>query len=385
MLLAVFICNNELFPAIYDILPDDQVCIIMSKTIGALYMKDKKIPTITDVAKLAGVAKSTVSHVIHKSAPISAETTRKVQQAMKKLGYQPNALAQALRGQFTNLVGLIVPDLSNFFYADIARGVARVAAQKDYSVFVCDTAYNLQTEIQEFQKLLSVQVDGIILLSVENDKEFIQRLLPRFDRLVLVDNYFADMDIPCVRIDNSEAMRKAVDHLVHLGHRNIMYISESLQLTSLRDRFYGFKRGLEEHNIPLQDEYIIFDKGLELDKVGRGRTLIREFLADRDPRRLPSAICCTSDMIAMGVIKGIKELGMAVPDDISVVGFDGIPIGEYMDPPLTTIFQPTRLMGERAMELMLMKIHKPTGVFDHILLPHTFMERGTIAVAKTLR
>ncbi len=328
----------------------------------------KKAITIQDVARYAGVARSTVSHVMNGSAPISQETKERVLKAIKELGYKPNALARGLRKNQTKMIGLIVPDISTEFYANIAKGVIDVAYEHDYTVVLCGTQYDLSREKMEVNTLIERRIDGMIFAGGGGDDQYILNLTQVGIPIVLADRGIMRSTIPSVETDNITAIKKIVGYLVGRGHKRIGFVSEPLVMTNLSQRFIGFELALEENNINQELAHIYIDKRLQLDKLRQAYEFMKEIFETKPLNSLPTAFVTTSDLIAIGIINAVKSRGLKVPDDIAVCGFDDISIASSIDPPLTTIFQDNISMGRISAELMMENIENPRGITKRVLL-----------------
>lgn len=315
--------------------------------------------TSKDVAKLAGVSRSTVSLVLNNSnMPISQETRQKVLKASKELNYQPNMLAQSLKTNRSKIIGLIIPSITNPFFPSIAQGVEEIAVENGYNIFLCNTFKDPLKEENYIKVLASKQVDGIIFASSIQSPHILKDLQKRKIAIVTFHKPTDNHDLDCILFDNVKGGEIAVNYLLDLGHKNIGFISTSITTPSHIARLNGYKNAYEKAGIPLNLKYIREDKYINKTNLRTnyeqdiGLKLALELLEECPE---VTAFFAVNDLTAMGIIK-LKQRGFRIPEDISVIGFDNIYISEMIDPPLTTIQQPTYKMGQRAAELLIAKI-----------------------------
>lgn len=302
--------------------------------------------TINDIAKLAGVSKTTVSKVINKKdESISQATKDKIHRIMKEQNYVPNKLAQSLVTKKTKTIGLIIPDIRNPFFTDISRGAEDYASKEGYNIIFCSTDEDCDREIQSVSTLCEKMVDGIIFAPSSNtsnsDDSYKNLKIP----MVLVDKNINDVNSKgLVKVDNECATYESTNHLIGLGHRKILFLSGPIKNDIAKERLEGFMKALKENNIECNECEVIEGK--------YKYEWALEFIRNMD-RIEYSAICCANDLMAIGVIHGLREKNINVPKDISVVGFDDIETAKLIDPSLTTVSQPSYEMGKRASEILI--------------------------------
>ncbi|WP_068673464.1 LacI family DNA-binding transcriptional regulator [Oceanobacillus sp. Castelsardo] len=303
--------------------------------------------TIYDVAKEANVSIATVSNVINKKGRIGEKTRKRVHEAMEKLNYEPNMLASALTGKQTKTIGLIIPDLANPFFSELARSIEDRAHELSYNIVICSTDYQEEKENKYISLLKQKRVDGFILASGFENLERVQELMKEDIPVVIVARDYPNFSINAVALDDYMGGYQAANHLLQLGHKNIGFIA--LDVYSNRERIRGFKDALREHHIePRKDLHFIEDKKQSLVKAGNISAI--EYLESEE---IPTAVFACNDLLAIGAIQAIKEAGLNVPDDISIVGFDNTSIATIVDPPLTTMSQPIQRMGREVMDLII--------------------------------
>jgi LacI family repressor for deo operon, udp, cdd, tsx, nupC, and nupG len=318
-----------------------------------------------EIAKLAGVSVATVSRALFKPEKVSPETIKKVKDAIATMGYRPNMMAKSFRHSRSNAVVVLVPEIANTFYASFIKGVGDIANQHNYSILISDTRGKPEREKIYIDRVYSRMADGVIQLRPYNNKEKVA-FTPDIPWVNACGCEFSNG--PTVRIDNREAAKHVIDYLASLGHRQIGVISGPQGDPHSLIRLEGYKEGLNAANIS-------FDEGLLAQgdyTMWSGQNAAKKFCAM--PVK-PTAIFCMNDEMAIGAIQTLKANGINVPEDISVTGFDNIIYAKYSDPPLTTISQPTKSMGEVAMKMLLEIIEGNTPVDQDCILPFEFIIR----------
>ncbi|WP_408007000.1 LacI family DNA-binding transcriptional regulator [Pseudalkalibacillus sp. A8] len=305
--------------------------------------------TIADVANHAGLSRATVSRVINNRPYVSEEKKKLVRNAMDELGYYPNSSAQRLRNQKTNIIAVLVPRLTNPFFINIIEGIEKIATESGLQLLICQTKSDKQKELNYFTLLRTKQVDGIILTSLENDWEQFSPYVD-YGPIILCNEYYDNATVPMIRLNQYEGSYIGARHLIDRGHRKIGYCGGGTSGLS-KDRKNGLKKALEEAGLSLNPNRIFHKR----HSIEDGRELMKEITAMEDR---PTAIFTNSDEVAAGIIKESKELGLKVPDDLAVIGFDNQPIAELIEPRLTTIDQPSEEIGEKAMETMVAVLHQ---------------------------
>ncbi len=305
--------------------------------------------TMKDVADLAGVSKTTVSHVINETRFVEVSTRNKVLQAMKDLGYHPNTVARSLRSGETKTIGMIVPDSTNLFFADIARRIENYGYENGYSVILCNSDNNIDKQQNYIDTLISKQVDGVIFISSGESKADLQRLSESGIPIVVADRVVPLSLADVVLINNEEAGYIATKYLIDLGHRRIACITGSSELNPSMRRVEGYRRALSESEISVPEEYIVQGDF----QFQSGELMMTKLM--KLPQR-PTAVFVLNDMMAIGAVSAARRLGVDVPDDVSIMGFDDIALSSLLHPSLSTMAQPTEEMARLAVELLIQKI-----------------------------
>jgi LacI family transcriptional regulator len=324
-------------------------------------------PTLEEVAKQAGVSRSTVSRVINDQPNVRPETRERVWQAIRKSGYRPHAVARSLVTNRTQIIGMLIPETVTTLFADpffplLLRGATEACNAHHYQLML--SLFTSRSADQDmYQRVLgNGYLDGAIVASAAADDPLIPSLLHDRIRLVSVGRY-TDQRVPYVDVDNVGGARMAVEHLIRLGHRRIAIITGRLDMTHAQDRLSGYKDALQAHHIPL-------DEGLVAEgdySENSGMAAMRQLLD-----AAPTAVFVSSDSMAIGALKALHEVGLSVPQQIALVGFDNIPLAAAMQPPLTTIRQPIERLGALAVDLLISMLEGPpdaSAAVQRIVLP----------------
>lgn len=332
------------------------------------------MPTIIDVAAKAGVSTATVSRVLSRPDRVAEETRHRVLEVVRSLGYSPNVAARTLRTTRAAKILLTVPDISNPFFASVIRGAEEAARDAGYAVVVGDTRHDPEVEDQYADMLSRREVDGLIFLG-HRLPESLEPLLSRLcDAAPIVNGceYSPGIGVPSIHIDNAAASSDAIEHLIALGHRDIGVITGPPLSPISRDRLAGAMEAARRHG--LQDHVRVstgdYSASSGYDQTG-------DLLAQN-----VTALFCFSDEMALGAISATARVGLSCPRDISVIGFDDLPIARFFQPRLTTIAQPTSTIGRRAVELLVEILRGVSGSPRQVTLMHTLTVRDSTAIVR---
>ncbi|MGO4054258.1 substrate-binding domain-containing protein [Vibrio cholerae] len=328
--------------------------------------------TMKDIARLAGVSTSTVSHVINKSRFVSDEIAERVNNAAQQLNYAPSALARSLKMNRTKTIGMLVTTSTNPFFGEVVKGVERSCYHQGYNLILCNTEGDNQRMKASINTLLQKRVDGLLLMCSTLEGE----------RLDVFDRY---PDIPIVIMDwgpilfasdkiqdNSlQGGYMAAKHLIESGHKEIGCITGPLIRHQAQMRYEGYKRALAEAGIAINPDWIV-----ESDFECEGGYQAFEKLYERG--KLPSALFVSNDMMAMGVIQAASQRGLRVPDDLSLIGYDDVHIAKFMTPALTTIHQPKYRLGKAAVDTLLYRLENPDTTAQVVQLEPTLVVRNSV-------
>jgi len=310
--------------------------------------------TILDVARLASVSTATVSRVINSPDSVRAETRERVILAMKKCNYTYNALARGFATKRSNTIGLIIPTISNPVFADSTMGIQEYAEGQNIKVILGNSYYKYSQEENLIKVLRESQVDGLIITTTNLKGKVLRSLVAENYPFVLLFSTIKSGPISAVGIDNFRGGYLATSHLVALGHKRIGMVAGNFSITDRSfHRWHGYQKCLRDNGIPYDRELLV-----QTDySLSAGRYSIKKLLELSAP---PTAVFCSNDYIALGAIKGAREMGLTLPEQLSIVGFDDMQTASYIVPALTTIRQPAYQMGRRAAELLLQLMENPT-------------------------
>lgn len=330
------------------------------------------MPTIRDVAERAGVSITTVSHVVNRTRKVEPATASRVEAAIDELGYRPNAVARSMRRGITHTVGVVVPDIANPFFGDLARSVEDHMFEAGYSAIICNSDGDEDKEARYLEVLLSKQVDGLLLVAASQSSDRLTHLTGRGRPTIVVDREIDDLPVSHVLVANRQGGYLAGRHLLELGHRDIGVIAGPGSLGTSARRLEGFRDALEDASVPLPPARIARGDF----RAASGRAAVEAWLRDD---QLPSAVFAENDLMAVGALSAAHAAGLDVPRDLSVVGFDGIAFGADVTPPLTTVSQSADDMAAAAVELLLERLRDGDAEPRAVELPVTLDVRGSSA------
>jgi DNA-binding LacI/PurR family transcriptional regulator len=300
-------------------------------------------PSIKDIARLARVSHPTVSRALQNSPLVNAETAAKIRKIAAEAGYRASAVARGLVTRRTRTIGLVVTTVDDPFAGEVTCGIEQAANDHGYAVFLANSNADPERERTVVQAFAERRVDGIIVTSSRVGAEYLPMLTELNVPMVLVNDQYPGEFVHSVMIANLEGSRAAAEHLIGLGHRRIAYVGDRHGYQSDTERLAGYKQALAAAGIEFAAELAVEGDG----RPEAGIEAMDGLLALANP---PTAVCCYNDLTALGAMRAIRARGLRVPEDVSVTGFDDLFFAAYLDPPLTTVRQPMRRMGQMAME-----------------------------------
>ena len=333
------------------------------------------VSNIWDVARRAGVSTATVSRVLSQPTVVAPATRQRVLHAVERLRYEPNSTAKNLRQLKTGKLLVTVPDLSNPFFSLILQGIEDAALREGYAVLVGDTQHAEKREERYALMLKRKEADGLIFLGHRLPREaaaLVRAMAPRCAPVVNGCEFSPSLGIPSVHIDNAKAAYEAMDHLYGLGHRRIGIVTGPLVSPLSRDRLNGATSRAKREKA--EREFIVIHGDFSIES---GAAAAERLLGRREP---PTAIFCFNDEMAMGAMEVARRVKVRVPRDLSVVGFDDIRFARHTEPPLTTVAQPMRQIGEGTVRLLLSILAgRDAGTPESVTLPHRLVVRASTA------
>ncbi|VEF47269.1 transcriptional regulator [Bacillus freudenreichii] len=327
--------------------------------------------TIYDVAREANVSMATVSRVVNGNPNVKPATRKKVLEVIERLEYRPNAVARGLASKKTTTVGVIIPDISNIFYGELARGIEDIATMYKYNIILSNSDQNVNKELHLLNTMLGKQVDGLIVMSQNITDDFVQELKRSPVPIVLAGSMEASGTIPSVNIDYRQATFDATNYFIEKGHKQIAFaMGPKRDLINHAEKLVGYKQALEEAGLEFRDDYVIeggytYDSGLEGWKK----------LKDLDNR--PTAVVSGDDEMALGVMHGAQDDGLSVPEDIEVITADNTKLALMVRPQLSSIVQPLYDIGAVSMRLLTKYMNKEKVQENIVVLPHRLELRGS--------
>jgi DNA-binding LacI/PurR family transcriptional regulator len=329
--------------------------------------------SIKDIAKAAGVSHSTVSRALSDSPLVSDETKARIQRLAQEMGYSPNTLARSLVTRQTYTIGVVVTTIADPFVAEVVQGIEATAHDYNYTVILCSSGAQPEREIAAVEMLRSKRVDGVIVTSSRIGALYLEHLERIGAPIVLINNHNESSGryTFTVTVDNRHGGYLATEHLVQLGHRRIAYVTAPADHSSDLDRMAGYRQALIAGGIEPDLALIVTGNG----RADGGERALQALIELGEP---PSAVFCYNDMTAIGLMSAARQVGLSVPRDMAVVGFDDIPFASYFYPPLTTIAQPKVEMGRLAMKMALSLM--AIGEENHEEEISNIVVRGTLVV-----
>jgi LacI family transcriptional regulator, galactose operon repressor len=318
--------------------------------------------TIEDVARAAGVSRQTVSRAINQKDEISPVTMTRVMETVDRLGYHPSWVARGLATQRTQVVGLVVPDITNPFFPEIARGVQDAARARNYNVFLCNTDESADQELQVLYSLAAQPVDGILLFGSRISDADLAAFADQYQPLVVLNRWLERADVSMILVDNHLGARLAVEHLAERGHRNMGMLAGPLASPSSLQRVQGFRQAMAERALPVPDSCIVTGA----PTLDGGHEAARQLLM-RHPE--VTGLLAYNDLVALGALQACKQLGRPVPGGCAVVGFDDIRLASMVSPALTTIRVDKYDLGCQAMQRLLQILDDPAGCAPPVHVP----------------
>ncbi|MFD0680643.1 MULTISPECIES: LacI family DNA-binding transcriptional regulator [unclassified Paenibacillus] len=326
--------------------------------------------TISDLSKMTGLAKSTISGVLNNKEGFSEKTRQKVLQTAAQYGYVPNEIARGLTSRFTKTIGLLIKDITNPFYNHITKGVQEVAAEHGYTVFLCSSGEDHKMEVEQIQAMVGKRVDGLIIAPLLEEVSFdhIYALKRKKLPFVLLGN-IPGLDCDTVEFDDYSGGKQVTEHLLQKGHTRIGFVNGLNTSKAGKLRFAAFQDTLFAHSITTDPKYIFKEAKSLSDGYAIGNQLIA--MEDR-----PTALVCFDDVIAMGVIKAFDNAGLKVPDNLSVTGFDDIELAIF---PLTTVSIPTLEAGKALAQTLIDRImQERVSKSKHIVFEQKLVPRASV-------
>ncbi|WP_050616077.1 catabolite control protein A [Bacillus testis] len=326
--------------------------------------------TIYDVAREANVSMATVSRVVNGNPNVKPATRKKVNEVIARLGYRPNAVARGLASKKTTTVGIIIPDISNIFFAELARGIEDIATMYKYNIILSNSDENQDKELHLFNTMLGKQVDGFIFMGGHITEQHVEEFRKSPVPVVLAGSLDTSGQIPSVNIDYEKAAYDSVQDFISRGRKKIAIVLGNPEAPINRAKLSGYKAALEKNGISFNENYVVegdysYDSGIEaFDRL-------------RQLDEKPDAILAGADEMAVGVVHAAQDHGFSVPEDIEVISFDNTKLTLMVRPQITTVVQPLYDIGAVAMRLLTKLMNKETVEESTVVLPHRLEQRNS--------
>lgn len=329
--------------------------------------------TLKDIAAKLNLSVATVSRAVNNKEYVKKETRERVMKALEEYNYVPNEVARSLKLKSTKTIAVILPDICEAFFGEIIKGIDKIVAPQGYTIIVSDTNENPENEKKYLEILQQKRIDALVFATVDLSGGNVRKYLSSFP-VIFIDNIPEIPDIDSVTIDNVAASRMAVDYLIEAGHREIAVIIGSVKETTGYARREGYLDGLEKHDILVDEDLIQYGNYKEDD----GFRCMERLIQNRDAHPF-TAVYVTSEKMTFGAIKALREYGLRMPEDISLVGFDVQDKAQLISPSITTIRQPEKMIGSKVGELLLRRLDgKSEHVSEQILLKPSLVEGQSV-------
>ena len=308
--------------------------------------------TIKDVAQKANVSTSTVSRVLNNNYPVSDEVRDEVLRCMKELNYQPNGIARSLKNSKTQMIGFVVADISNPFFMQIAKAMESVISNENHSLVFCSSDGIPQKEQKLLELLNEKRVEAMVIASSDPEGSYIKQLVDQGMPVVLIDRKIKGINADVIVEDNFNAAYQLTEHLIKNGHRKIAIVNVSLSISAGLERFDGFRETMRHNDIVIDNRYVLKGGFKREEAHAAVKRMILENKND-----LPTAVVCANNIMAEGAVMAIREFGLSIPNDISIVSFGTIDLLELIEPKLTIASQNTYAIGRKAGQIILDRVN----------------------------
>lgn len=328
-----------------------------------------KKTTIKDVAEKAGVSIATVSRVINNSKQVSQQVKEKVLKAIEEMDFKPNPVARSLVMKKSRLIGVVVPEMSSYFFGEIMNGIEEIFRTHAYDIIICNSCGNHEQEMRDLDLFTAKQVEGIIFMSWKLENQVVDHIKKMKIPVIMINRNTSKLAVPSVSIDNYKAAYELTQYLLEKGHREIVLIRNSIDVDAFGlEQYKGYKQALMDYGIDANKNFVKYGDFSLDNSYNIVKSLIEE-------DNLPTAIFATSDVMAIGAINALKDSGLNVPEDVSVVGFNDIRLASIYRPKLTVIHQPLYNIGTVAAKMTIDYINGNESEDNIIILPHSLIER----------
>lgn len=325
------------------------------------------------ISESLNISKGTISLVLNGKGHekrISKETQERILKFAKDHNYKANQLARGLSRGKSDMIGLVIPNISDSFYARIARRIERIARKTGYNVVFSSTGENQERETELIESMLNRQVDGLIIASSQKNQEDIMRLKRNNFPFVLIDRFYPEVETNFVGVDNVGGITKAVDHLVKLGRKKVGFITLACELEVMCERLEGYRQTMDKYKLPVQQGFV---HTLDLDNLeGEMPQAIKRII--QFPTSIEGIVFSTHYLAAAG-LRELNKLNIRIPEDVAIISFGQMSAFDLTDPPITSVIQPTDLIGDQAVDILMQNMHEDSFSLRHVRLDTSFIVR----------
>lgn len=325
---------------------------------------------LKNVAELAGVSVATVSRVLNGDEVVKEKTKVKVLEAIKKLNYKPNRVAQRLRTtrKTSKLIGLLIPDIQNPFYVDVIRGIEEYAYAHNAAVIIGNFSQDEKKEKLYLDILRSESVDGFVVAPSNEKDLYVKQLISDGFPVVCIDRGLTEVEVDLVKVDNQQGVFNAIEHLIKLGHKRIGFVAGNPSIPTSQERLEGYYQAMKQYNLAVDPSIVLGEKS----DYESGTKLTAQLLDFLNP---PTAIFTGNNLLTLGALEVINRRGLRIPENIAIVGFDDVYWANSLNPPLTAVRQPGFEIGKKAMELLMKRIQSPEADAASVIFKTELMVR----------
>jgi len=331
--------------------------------------------TLKHIADALGVSAMTVSRALNGRSNVDDETKQRVLNKAQSMGYTPNRVAKSLVSRKTYTIGVVIPEITHAFFPEVVRGIEEVTYKSDYQLFLTNANEQFNREKEAIKTLRSQRVDGLLISTslTEKDYSFYEDIIDSGDNIVFFDRCIEGIGASCVSLNDRISSRQITNHLIEdHTYTDLAYLSGPQKVSIGRERLQGYLDAMNQHNLPVKNEWVI-EAGFQ--EQGGYEKMLQ--LLDSPGQKFPEAVVCVNDPSAIGAVKAIKEAGLAIPDDIAVVGFTDDVRAPLLDVPLTTVHQPAYEVGKRAAQKLIKTIEDDNELVENIEVPTTLTIRSS--------
>lgn len=321
--------------------------------------------TLKQIADALDISAMTVSRALNNRENVDEQTRERIVEKARELGYTPNHIAKSLVSQKTNTIGVVIPEIAHSFFAQAIQGIEEEIFDDEYQLILTHSAEQDERERKALETLKAKRVDGILISAAQNthNEQYYKQIIESGTEMVFFDRYVENIGASCVKVDDNNAAYNITNHLLGHGYKSVAHLSAAMDISIGRDRFKGFKAAMQDHNLPVEDQYVV---PAELHEEGGYQAM--KTLLELPEAEQPRAVFAVNDPVAFGAMDAIYEQGLSIPEDIAIVGFSNDNRASLMESPLTTVVQPAYELGRRAARKLISHIENENEMLENVEL-----------------